>query len=84
MKDSTAKIGSNCRIGPNVTIGSNVLIEDGVCIRNSAIFPNSIIRCHAWMENCIVGWKSVVGRWVIYFIYIYLYNQYFKNFMDNF
>ncbi|TNN10032.1 Mannose-1-phosphate guanyltransferase beta isoform 1 [Schistosoma japonicum] len=60
----TAKIGRGCRIGPNVTIGADVIIEDGVRISNSAIFSKSIIRSHSWLNNCIVGWRSVVGKWV--------------------
>nr|CAH8850554.1 unnamed protein product [Trichobilharzia regenti] len=60
----TAKIGRDCRIGPNVTIGAGAIIEDGVRISNSAIFSKSIIKSHAWLNNCIVGWRSVVGKWV--------------------
>ncbi|CAH8532749.1 unnamed protein product [Schistosoma intercalatum] len=60
----TAKIGHGCRIGPNVTIGAGVIIEDGVRISNSAIFSKSIIKSHSWLNNCIVGWRSVVGKWV--------------------
>lgn len=62
--DPTAKIGVGCRIGPNVTIGPNVLIEDGVCIKRSTILKGAIIRSHSWLESCIVGWRSTVGRWV--------------------
>ncbi|OON18885.1 bacterial transferase hexapeptide repeat protein, partial [Opisthorchis viverrini] len=64
FQDPTAKIGKDCRIGPNVTIGAHVIIEDGVRISNSAIFSRSVIRSHAWLNNCIVGWRSTVGRWV--------------------
>ncbi|CAH8535945.1 unnamed protein product [Heterobilharzia americana] len=60
----TAKIGQGCRIGPNVTIGADVIIQDGVRISNSAIFSKSVIKSHAWVNNCIVGWRSVVGKWV--------------------
>ncbi|CAH8543870.1 unnamed protein product [Schistosoma turkestanicum] len=59
----TAKIGRGCRIGPNVTIGADVVIEDGVRISNSAIFSKSVIKSHSWLNNCIVGWRSVVGKW---------------------
>ncbi|KAG5445481.1 Mannose-1-phosphate guanyltransferase beta [Clonorchis sinensis] len=64
LVDPTAKIGKDCRIGPNVTIGAHVIIEDGVRISNSAIFSKSVVRSHAWLNNCIVGWRSTVGRWV--------------------
>lgn len=47
-----------------MTIGAHVIIEDGVRIQNSAIFSKSVIRSHAWLNNCIVGWRSTVGRWV--------------------
>ncbi|BHF65497.1 hypothetical protein SprV_0200850900 [Sparganum proliferum] len=60
----SAKIGENCRLGPNVTIGSGVIIENGVRIRNSAILNDAVVRSHAWIDHCIVGWRSVVGRWV--------------------
>lgn len=62
--DSTAKIGDGCRIGPNVTIGPNVVIEDGACIKRCTILNGAIIRSHSWLESCIIGWRSVVGRWV--------------------
>lgn len=62
--DPTAKIGKNCRIGPNVTIGPNVIIEDGVCVKRSTILQGARILSHSWLDSCIVGWKSHVGRWV--------------------
>lgn len=62
--DSTAKIGHGCRIGPNVTIGPDVVIEDGVCIKNCTLLRGATIRSHAWLDYCIIGWNSVVGRWV--------------------
>ncbi|KAF6775933.1 hypothetical protein AHF37_04688 [Paragonimus kellicotti] len=64
LVDPTAKIGTDCRIGPNVTIGAHVVIEDGVRISNTAIFSKSVVKSHAWLHNCIVGWRSTVGRWV--------------------
>ncbi|VDM03487.1 unnamed protein product [Schistocephalus solidus] len=60
----SAKIGENCCLGPNVTIGSGVIIENGVRIRHSAILNDAVVRSHAWIDHCIVGWRSVVGRWV--------------------
>lgn len=62
--DPSAKIGSDCRIGPNVTIGPNVVIEDGVSIKRSTILTGATIKSHAWLESCIIGWRSTVGRWV--------------------
>lgn len=62
--DPSAKIGSGCRIGPNVTIGPNVVIEDGVSIKRSTILTGATVKSHAWLESCIIGWRSTVGRWV--------------------
>ncbi|KAL4708038.1 hypothetical protein ACJJTC_014558 [Scirpophaga incertulas] len=62
--DPTAIIGKGCRIGPNVTIGPDVVIEDGACIKRSTILRGACVRQHAWLDGCIVGWRSVVGRWV--------------------
>ncbi|XP_022190606.2 mannose-1-phosphate guanyltransferase beta [Nilaparvata lugens] len=64
LVDPTAKIGVGCRIGPNVTIGPGVVIEDGVCIKRTTILRNAVVRSHAWLDQCIVGWRSVVGQWV--------------------
>ncbi|XP_014226042.1 mannose-1-phosphate guanyltransferase beta [Trichogramma pretiosum] len=62
--DPTAKIGNNCRIGPNVTIGPGVVIHDGCCIKRTTILKNAVIKEHSWLDKCIIGWKSIVGRWV--------------------
>lgn len=62
--DPSATIGADCRIGPNVTIGPNVVIEDGVRIKRSTILNGAIIKSHAWLDSCIIGWRSTVGRWV--------------------
>ncbi len=64
FQDPTAKIGNNCRIGPNVTIGPGVIIEDGVCIKRTTLLRGAVIKSHAWVTNCIIGWNSVVGQWV--------------------
>lgn len=64
LVDATVKIGTGCAIGPNVTVGPNVVIEDGVCIKNSTILEGAIIKSHSYLESCIVGWRSTVGRWV--------------------
>lgn len=62
--DPTAKIGNGCRIGPNVTIGPNVVIEDGACIKRCTLLNGAIIKSHSWLDSCIIGWRSIVGRWV--------------------
>ncbi|XP_015795268.1 mannose-1-phosphate guanyltransferase beta [Tetranychus urticae] len=62
--DPTAKIGPNCRIGPNVSIGPNVVIEEGVCIKRCTILRDSSVKSHSWLDNCLIGWKCCIGRWV--------------------
>ncbi|KAI4482687.1 PREDICTED: mannose-1-phosphate guanyltransferase beta [Polistes canadensis] len=62
--DPTAKIGKDCRIGPNVTIGPGVSLADGCCIKRSTLLKAAVIKEHAWLDGCIIGWRSVVGRWV--------------------
>ncbi|XP_066594806.1 mannose-1-phosphate guanyltransferase beta [Prorops nasuta] len=62
--DPTAKIGKNCRIGPNVTVGPGVTLADGCCVKRSTLLEGSTVKEHAWLDGCIVGWKSIVGRWV--------------------
>lgn len=64
LVDPTAKIGNNCRIGPNVTIGPNVVIEDGACVKRCTLLRGSVVKSHAWLNSCIVGWNSQVGQWV--------------------
>lgn len=36
----------------------------GACIKRSTILEGAIIKSHAWLDSCIVGWRSTVGRWV--------------------
>ncbi|VDQ02618.1 unnamed protein product [Trichobilharzia regenti] len=55
-------------IGNVLVVSAGAIIEDGVRISNSAIFSKSIIKSHAWLNNCIVGWRSVVGKWVIAYV----------------
>ncbi|KAF5285288.1 hypothetical protein FQR65_LT13278 [Abscondita terminalis] len=64
LVDPSAKIGDNCQIGPNVTIGPGAVIEDGACIKRCTILRDATIRSHSWLENCIIGWRCAVGRWV--------------------
>lgn len=62
--DPTAKIGKDCQIGPDVCIGPNVLIEDGVLIRRCTILSGSKLRSHSRLDECIIGWNCVIGKWV--------------------
>lgn len=60
----SAKIGKDCLIGPDVTIGSNCVVRDGVRISNSAIMEDVKIGEHSYVNGSIVGWQSVIARWV--------------------
>ena len=62
--DPTAKIGKDCQIGPNVTIGPGAIISDGCCIKRTTILKDAVVKEHSWLDKCIIGWRSVVGRWV--------------------
>jgi mannose-1-phosphate guanylyltransferase len=62
--DDSAVIGDNCRIGPNVVIGPGVVIGDGVRLQRTVVMSDVSIRDHSWVANSILGWRSMVGRWV--------------------
>jgi len=62
--DASAKIGQGCVIGPNVTVGPNCVIEDGVRLKNTVVLEGVRIGANSWVQQSIVGWKSVVGKWV--------------------
>ena len=46
-------------------IGPGVVIEDGVCMSKTTVLSDAKIKSHAWIRQSIIGWKSVVGKWVI-------------------
>lgn len=60
----SAKISPSALIGPNVTIGEDVVIEDGVRLKNVVVLKGTIIKSHSWIDNSILGWKCVIGKWV--------------------
>ncbi|XP_063231363.1 mannose-1-phosphate guanyltransferase beta [Bacillus rossius redtenbacheri] len=64
LVDPTARIGRGCRVGPNVTVGPGVTLEDGACVKRTTLLAGATVRSHSWLDGCIVGWRSVVGRWV--------------------
>jgi len=64
LVDSSAKIGSGCLIGPNVVIGPNCIIGDGVRLRDTVVLEGVRIGDHCWIQQSILGWKSVIGKWV--------------------
>jgi len=47
-----------------VTVGPDVTIEDGVCIKRSTVLRGAVIKSHAWINSCIIGWNCHVGQWV--------------------
>eukprot|EP01126_Amoeba_proteus_P050840 TRINITY_DN603_c0_g1_i4.p1 TRINITY_DN603_c0_g1~~TRINITY_DN603_c0_g1_i4.p1 ORF type:complete len:304 (+),score=53.78 TRINITY_DN603_c0_g1_i4:245-1156(+) len=62
--DPTARIGKGCLIGPYVTIGPNVVIGDGVRLRRTTILSGVRVSNNSWIDSCILGWESTVGKWV--------------------
>jgi len=64
LVDPSAKIGKGCKIGPYVTIGPNVVIGEGVRLKEAVILEGVKIGDNSWIHNSIVGWKSVLGKWV--------------------
>lgn len=62
--DKSAIIGRDCLIGPDVCIGPNVIIEDGLLIKRSTILAGTRLKSHSRLDNCIVGWNCVIGKWV--------------------
>jgi mannose-1-phosphate guanylyltransferase len=64
LVDESASIGDNCLIGPNVVIGPDCRVGDGVRLSNCTLLAGSEIRSHSWINQSIIGWRSIVGRWV--------------------
>lgn len=64
LVDSTAKIGKGCRIGPDVTIGPGCVVGDGVRLKQAVLLEGVTVGINSWIHNSIIGWQSVVGKWV--------------------
>jgi mannose-1-phosphate guanylyltransferase len=64
LVDETAKIGKGCKIGPNVVVGPNCVIGDGVRLKDTVILEGTKVGDHSWVAHSILGWKSVIGKWV--------------------
>eukprot|EP00375_Theileria_parva_P002527 XP_765205.1 GDP-mannose pyrophosphorylase [Theileria parva strain Muguga] len=60
----TCVIGNGCMIGPNVCIGPNVVIGDGCRILNSTLFREVKVESYCYIEDSIIGWKSLIKQWV--------------------
>lgn len=63
LVESSATIGSGCLIGPNVSIGSGCVIGNGVRLSNCVIMRGVKVKDHSKVDNCIIGWDSVIGSW---------------------
>jgi len=63
LVDKSAVIGKGVLLGPNVVIGPNCIVEDGVRLRNTVILEGVKVGANAWVNQSILGWKSVVGKW---------------------
>jgi len=61
--DSTARVGKAV-IGPNVVIGPNCVIDDGVRLKNTVLLEGVHVGTNSWINQSIIGWKSVIGKWV--------------------
>ena len=60
----TAKVHPEALIGPNVTIGEKCVVQKGARIQDSCLLAFSQIKQDAFIRQSIIGWKSIVGRWV--------------------
>eukprot|EP00211_Chloroparvula_japonica_P005643 CAMPEP_0119121090 /NCGR_PEP_ID=MMETSP1310-20130426/1867_1 /TAXON_ID=464262 /ORGANISM="Genus nov. species nov., Strain RCC2339" /LENGTH=359 /DNA_ID=CAMNT_0007110629 /DNA_START=181 /DNA_END=1260 /DNA_ORIENTATION=+ len=61
--DPTSTIAAGCLLGPNVTIGANVTIKEGARIKNAVIMEGCVVGENAFIDHCIVGWRSTIGPW---------------------
>jgi mannose-1-phosphate guanylyltransferase len=39
------------------------VVEEGARIKNSVILEGVRVGAHSWIQQSIIGWKSVVGKW---------------------
>jgi len=60
---ANVKIGKNCEIGPDVVLGDDVVVDDGARINRTTVLEGAVVKKSAWVNNCIIGWKSTVGDW---------------------
>ena len=58
------KVEEGAVIGPNVVLGDNVVIKKGTKIINSVVLQNVVVSEYSFINDCIIGWKSQIGKWV--------------------
>jgi len=39
-------------------------IMKGVRLQKTCVFRDVTIKAHTWITDSIIGWQSVVGKWV--------------------
>jgi mannose-1-phosphate guanylyltransferase len=61
--DPSAKVGKGCVVGPDVVIGPACVLEEGVRIQRSTLLHGAHVRSHAFINNSLIGWASVIGKW---------------------
>ena len=61
---SSAKIDNSSIIGPNVVIGEDCIIKEGVRLKNCVVLKKSIIDKSSWINESIIGWRCILGKWV--------------------
>ena len=59
----SASVSPEALLGPNVVIGPKTIVEPGARIANSCVLSGSLIKSHAWIKDCIIGWDNVIGKW---------------------
>lgn len=35
-----------------------------IILTPACLFQGATVKSHSWLDGCIIGWRSVVGRWV--------------------
>ncbi len=58
------KVEDGAVIGPNVVLGDNVVVKKGTKIMNSVVLQDVVISEYSFINDCIIGWKSQIGKWV--------------------
>lgn len=59
----SAKVHPTAKLGPNVAVAAGARIGAGVRLMETIVLDDVEVREHACVQNAIVGWKCVIGRW---------------------